>query len=57
MLRKRDKLIVRLQRLCSEYEKLVTESLELDEKNMSLKLSCDAVTNTLNVIVTAWYSE
>lgn len=49
MLRKRDRLIVRLQRLCIEYEKLMVDSSELSEKNQTLKTSCDAVVSILNV--------
>ena len=49
LLRKRDRLIVRLQRLCIEYEKLMVDSSELSEKNQNLKTSCDAVVSILNV--------
>ncbi|KAK8827179.1 hypothetical protein WA556_000807, partial [Blastocystis sp. ATCC 50177/Nand II] len=48
LLRKRDRLIVRLQRLCVEYEKLMADSAELSEKNQTLKTSCDAVISILD---------
>lgn len=49
LVRRRDRLVVKLQSFISEYQQIQQENCELRQKNIELQQSCDDMVHTLTV--------
>lgn len=51
LVRRRDRLVVKLQSFISEYQQIQQENCELRQKNIELQQSCDDMVHTLTVMI------